>query len=121
MKERTVSTLKGLVTIDQCEHCKGMWFDNGEAEILKTEWMSEYLDSGDPTMGKAYNAIRNINCPRCNNAMLKKNDADQPHILYEVCSAHGIFMDAAEFTDYKYETLVDMFKSVVSNAKAILV
>ena len=34
--------------IDKCESRSGLWFDNGEAEQLKGDWMAEFADSGDP-------------------------------------------------------------------------
>jgi len=34
MQEHSTTTLQGLVTIDKCTDCGGIWFDKGEAEIL---------------------------------------------------------------------------------------
>ena len=45
------------MTIDRCTNCKGIWFDIGEAELLKGIWMSEFVDSGDPQVGKEFNKI----------------------------------------------------------------
>ncbi len=42
MQEHTTTTLQGAVTIDRCADCGGMWFDNGEAEKLKGDWMSDF-------------------------------------------------------------------------------
>ena len=113
MSEHTVVTLAGEVTIDRCEHCSGLWFDNGELDILKNDWMSEFLDPGDPSVGKKFNTVTEIDCPRCSARMVSANDPDQEHIVYEVCKDHGVFMDAGEFTDYKYDTLLDIFRDVV--------
>lgn len=110
MEEHTLSTLKGAVTIDRCTNCKGLWFDKGEAEALKDKWMSDYVDSGDPEVGKQQNKIRDIECPRCGKPMVKKSDPVQTHIQYEACDEHGLYFDAGEFTDYKYETLMDIFR-----------
>ena len=38
----------------------------------------------------------------------KLTDPKQKHLEYEACEEHGMFMDAGEFTDYKYETLLDL-------------
>ena len=40
MEEHSLSTLKGQVTVDRCNSCRGLWFDIGEAEALKEKWMS---------------------------------------------------------------------------------
>ncbi len=117
MEERSVEVLHGRVIIDQCTSCKGLWFDNGEAEQLKKSWMSDFLDSGDPSIGKSYNRVRDIQCPRCSTPMAKLNDSRQPHLEYEVCAEHGMFMDAGEFTDYKHETLLDFFKDLIASLR----
>ena len=36
----------GQVTIDRCTNCQGLWFDTGEAEQLKDQWMGDALDLG---------------------------------------------------------------------------
>ena len=117
MKELRVDTLHGIVVIDQCEKCKGLWFDPGEAEQLKGDWMSDFVDSGDPKVGKSNDEIRDVNCPRCSKPMKTIKDPKQKHIEYEACGDHGIFMDAGEFTDYKHETFMDIFRGVVATLK----
>ena len=103
----------GRLTIDRCTSCKGIWFDIGEAEALKGKWMSEFIDSGNPEVGKKHDKIEDINCPRCGKKMEKVSDKVQPHIWYEACEEHGMYFDAGEFTDYKYETLMDKFRSLL--------
>jgi len=117
MKELKIETLLGPVVIDQCEGCKGLWFDIGEAEQLKGDWMADFLDSGDPEVGKTYNTVRDIECPRCAKPMKHVSDPKQKHLEYEACEDHGMFMDAGEFTDYKHETLLDIFRDLVSGIK----
>lgn len=117
MEEKTLSTLKGGVAVDQCTNCSGIWFDNGEAETLKEKWMSDYIDSGDPNVGRKYNNVRDVDCPRCGNKMDTVSDPDQPHIQYEICADHGMYFDAGEFTDYKYDTLMDIFRAFVFNLR----
>ena len=107
---------KGTV-IDRCSICKGIWFDAGEAEALKGKWMGDALDRGDPDEGKKWDAVEDIACPRCGKDMEKASDPDQPHIWYEVCQEHGMFMDAGEFTDYKHETLADWFRSLIKGSR----
>jgi len=113
MEERTIGTLHGGVTVDVCSKCQGIWFDAGEAESLKEKWMSEYVDVGDPALGREHNKIRDINCPRCGKLMQNLSDPVQKHIQYEACEDHGMYFDAGEFTDYKYETLMDIFRDFV--------
>ena len=117
MQPKRVEVLHGRIEIDRCEQCHGLWFDAGEADSLKDEWMSEFVDSGDPAEGKRYNRIRDINCPHCGKKMAQLNDQKQPHIEYEACPEHGMFMDAGEFTDYKHETLADWFRSLIKGSR----
>ena len=58
MKEHSVRVLHGTVVIDQCNSCHGLWFDNGEAEELKSSWMSDFLDSLTLNM----KTVRNTAC-----------------------------------------------------------
>ena len=46
------------------------------------------------------------------------NDVEQPHIRYEQCPDCGrIWFDAGEFTDWKYDTLMDRFRAWFANAR----
>jgi len=109
MLEQKVITKKGEVVIDKCSRCAGLWFDMGEAEILKDDWIAVTLDDGDINVGKIYNEITDIDCPRCLQPMHSLNDPNQPHIRYEMCNAHGVFMDAGEFSDFRELTLKEAF------------
>lgn len=113
MNERTMRTLQGLVTYDQCSSCKGFWFDTGEAEKLKDTYRPDFIDSGDPQIGKELNKVRDVNCPRCGKQLEKIADRKQRHIKLETCSEHGVFMDAGEFRDYKNETMMDIFRGAI--------
>ncbi|QIB65422.1 zf-TFIIB domain-containing protein [Kineobactrum salinum] len=107
----------GDVAIDRCSNCHGLWFDTGEAELLKTKWMGDALDIGDPSLGKRWDKVEDIACPRCGKDMEKLSDPKQKHIWYEMCPEHGMFMDAGEFSDYKHETLADRFRSLIKGAR----
>jgi len=107
----------GDLLIDRCTHCQGIWFDHGEVAMLKSKWMGEALDTGDAAEGKKWDEVDDIACPRCGQNMEKVSDADQPHIFYEVCSEHGMFLDAGEFTDLANETVGDWFKRLVQKVR----
>ena len=106
------------MTVDRCTNCKGIWFDLGEAEELKGKLMSEFIDSGHPEIGREYSKIGDVNSARCGKLMKKVSDPKQPHIWYEACSEHGMFLDAGEFTDYKYETLLDKFRDLITGKRS---
>lgn len=111
------------VEVDRCKGCKGIWFDEFEAGDLKGLKGAESIDTGDPSVGKEYNQIGDIHCPKCEAKMIKMVDNRQPHIWYEGCAAcYGLFFDAGEFADYKEENFLDFFKDLLASgreAKAI--
>lgn len=113
MTEHTLSTLSGGVTVDKCSACRGLWFDLSEEELLKEKSMSDHIDDGDRSLGKKHKKIRNINCPRCDKPMKQLSDPVQKHIQYEACTEYSMYFDAGEFTDFKYETLMDIFRDFV--------
>lgn len=51
--------------------------------------------------------------------MEQTNDPSQIHIWYEICARHGVFMDAGEFSDFKYETLLDKFRALITGKRPI--
>ncbi len=117
LAEQTFLTQSGEVVIDKCKRCAGIWFDKGEAELLRDDWTSVSVDDGDQFLGMIYNEIRNIDCPRCQQPMKSINDPKQTHILYEICSEHGFFMDAGEFSDFRklsvkeaFDYILDMYR-----------
>jgi Zn-finger nucleic acid-binding protein len=101
------------VSIDRCTNCHGLWFDDDEATQLKSKQGSEAVDTGDPAEGQKWDSHADINCPRCGKEMDKSADPKQKHIWYEVCNDHGMFMDAGEFADFKEESLLDCFRSLI--------
>jgi len=101
------------VTVDRCTHCRGIWFKPGSLETLRDNWMSEFIDTGDPAVGKKYNEITDIDCPECGARLDRACDESQTHIWYETCpKGHGVYFDAGEFTDWKYDTLMDRFRDL---------
>ena len=107
----------GDLLIDRCTNCEGIWFDEGEVTLLKSKWRGEALDTGTASEGKKWDAVDDVACPRCGQQMDKRSDPDQPHIWYEVCDDHGMFMDAGEFTDLKHETMGDWFRRFFKGRK----
>lgn len=97
------------ITVHRCANCGGLWCRPEALLEMKREWMSEaVLDSGDPKLGKALNQIDEIKCPEDDTPMVKTSDERQTHIWYESCpTCNGMYFDAGEFTDLKYDTLMD--------------
>ena len=102
------------VEVDRCNHCGGIWFDAAEKKNLEQIDDAAIIDSGDRRVGKKYNEMRNINCPKCDVTMYRVADKTQFHIEYESCPAcYGTFFDAGEFKDLNDLTVVERFKKMV--------
>lgn len=99
-------------TVYRCNSCHGLWFPEDSYKHLKEEWMSHFMDIGDPRKGKHYNKKTDIPSPVTGKPMEVVTDKKQPHIEYEVdVDGHGAFFDAGEYTDYVEDTISDFFKS----------
>ena len=110
----------GDVTIDRCTNCKGIWFDLDEAHQLKALKGSEALDTGDAKEGWKWDSRADIDCPHCGKRMQKTADPKQKHIWVEACPDHGMFMDAGEFKDFKQESALDFFRSLIKGRRDIV-
>jgi hypothetical protein len=86
---------------------------------MKNAWMAEaVLDIGDPQIGSDLNEVDNIECPEGHGKMFKTEDVRQRHIWFEQClTCHGVFLDAGEFTDLKYETLLDFVRGMLKGSR----
>ena len=109
----------GGIEIDRCTRCKGIWFDKQEQSLIKSARGSHKADTGHGAIGEHYNAIRNIQCPRCNVPMqegeLKRGRIS---IQIETCSkCQGSYFDAGEFRDFAEPTILEFGADLVSQLK----
>ncbi|MEM7099717.1 MAG: hypothetical protein AAF541_15730 [Pseudomonadota bacterium] len=76
--------------------------------------MSEAIvDVGNPKIGQRLDRLENINCPEGHGPMVRCSDEDQRHVWYETCEiCNGVFLDAGEFTDLKFKTLLDWVRGL---------
>jgi uncharacterized protein len=103
------------ITVHRCNECHGLWCKPEVLVEMKREWMADaVLDSGDPSVGEKYNSMDEVDCPECGARMEKTADERQIHIWFERCpNGHGIFLDAGEFTDLKYDTFMDRIRGLI--------
>lgn len=100
------------IAFDRCNKCHGVFLGPGVSHKLMAIWGPDTnIDIGTEAIGKKYDQVDDIDCPKCNMKMDKIEDVDQPHIWIENCPACGsTFFDAGELTDLKEKTLSDYFK-----------
>ncbi len=103
------------ITVHRCNECGGLLCKPEVLVEMKREWMAEaVLDAGDPRTGKKLDKVDDIHCPEDGTLMDKTSDERQTHIWYERCPTCGnIFLDAGEFTDLKYDTLMDRLRGLI--------
>ena len=103
------------IHIHRCDTCGGLWCNPDALQEMKATWLAEaVLDTGSPKVGSSLDQVGDILCPEGHGAMLKRYDLKQQHIWYEECPAcGGIFLDAGEFTDLKFDTLLDRIRGLV--------
>jgi len=109
------------IEIHRCNACAGLWCHPEDLERMKSTWLAEaVLDSGSPHIGSELDKVGDIDCPEGHGPMLKSFDPKQQHIWYEECAVcGGIFLDAGEFTDMKFDTPLDRVRSLVKGPRPI--
>lgn len=103
------------VSVDRCGGCGGLWID--ALELIDRERIKAYarIDTGSKRVGKSYNAVRNIECPKCAVKMLTMADRTQSHIEFESCpSCSGSFFDAGEFKDLSVLSIVERCRKTLN-------
>jgi uncharacterized protein len=109
----------GIVEVERCTGCGGLWFDSLEEEWLKTPSDAAALDVGDPTVGAQHNTQGRIDCPKCHTRTIRMVDVEQPHIWFESCKVcYGRFFDAGEFRDLATSTIEDLVRRLRGSERA---
>lgn len=111
-------------SVDRCNHCRGLFVSRDALASIERDWWMwpkadpRTIDSGDPATGKRYDALGDIDCPSCGTKMSAISMRDQPHIWLEQCPAcKGIFFDAGELTDLRYNTLADWVRDFLKGSR----
>jgi uncharacterized protein len=98
---------------NRCTRCQGLWFDHAAHKVIKREKGAEKIDIGDAEVGKGYDHMTDVPCPRCESTLARVPDRHQRHIHYDICpQGHGVFFDAGEFRDFVVEDLGDFFRDL---------
>lgn len=107
------------IVVHRCDHCAGLFVKPDMLEAMKQARLSEaVLDTGDPKVGKTLDRVGDIACPECGQCMVPTADERQTHIWFERCpNCEGIWLDAGEFTDLKFETLLDRVRILLKGPR----
>jgi Zn-finger nucleic acid-binding protein len=90
----------GDIEVDECEKCKGIWFDAGELRKAK-DLTDENLNWMDFDIWKHEDLFKtkpaNLPCPQCDKALVSINYADTD-VEIDYCPAcKGTWLDKGEF------------------------
>jgi len=109
------------IRIHRCENCRGLFCTPILLGAVLDAWMvDEILDCGGRRIGRRFDRIEDIDCPRCRVPMDETYDQQQTHIWLESCAqCGGIFLDAREFTDLKYITVLDFFRDLLKGKRPV--
>lgn len=108
------------VEVDRCTGCQGIFFDELEKEQLLKMKGADAIDIGAAKVGREFNRLDRIDCPRCGSRMIRMLDLNQPHIWFENCYVcAGSFFDAGEFHDLKSQTAADFFKDLLGKERTL--
>ncbi len=107
------------ILVHRCDTCGGLFCKPDVLREMKREWMSEIvIDSGNAKLGQKLNELGDIDCPECGIPMDKAYDAAQRHIWFETCGqCEGIYFDAGEFSDLKYDTFMDRIRDYITGER----
>src|SRR5262245_3070792 len=82
------------IEVNRCTDCQGIWFDEFEKDDLLKMKNSERIDIGNAKVGREFDRVDCILCPRCDSRMIRLAALTQPHIHFEHCTVcGGCFLD----------------------------
>ncbi len=102
--------------VDRCTHCSGILFDAHEREKLLELGLAAAVDVGDESMGRRYDAVNSIDCPRCKVRMLRMVDVRNSDVHFEQCADCGSsFLDAGELRALGRQSLGDWLRRMLGS------
>lgn len=94
----------GLVTLDRCAKCRGLWVELPALETIEAGVWSD-LDALQVT---TVEALSDLPCPQCGTRLVTVAPEDEPTLHIDRCPAcHGIWLDNGEFA--QFEKTLDEF------------
>ena len=86
------------IELDFCPHCRGVWFDSGELDLMFKDSSLNDKSLGDmKRLPPAKTSEDERKCPICRKNMSKNIIGDKPAITVDVCRrGDGLFFDGGE-------------------------
>ena len=101
-------------TVERCQNCHGLYFDQLTQEILSEFAGKESIDSGSDEIGSAYDEMVYVECPKCDKIMDQRLIEEPVRIRFELCpTCNSTFLDAGELREYLSPDYLDHFRSLL--------
>ena len=101
-------------TVERCQNCHGLYFDQLTQELLPGLLGKEEIDSGSDEMGSAYDEMVYVECPKCDKIMDQRKLEEPLSIRFELCpTCNATFLDAGELREYLSAEYLEEFKSLL--------
>lgn len=102
----------GVVDIDRCPGCGGLWLDALEKDrLLEHPRVAREADKGTRACAVEMGQKTRLTCPRDHSSMIHMVDPQQPHVGFESCTVcGGVFLDAGELTDLSEVTVLEWLR-----------
>jgi Zn-finger nucleic acid-binding protein len=85
---------RNSIELDYCLDCKGIWFDDGELQLLAKQLNLKFEISDMESAKKGLAIEKQYKCPRCGKPMEKFFMGD---IILDRCAdKHGLWFDSGE-------------------------
>ena len=86
------------IELDYCFHCKGLWFDAGELELLLEKVLQADRNNLTASLQKLPPSSEgDRRCPRCSRIMDWASWKEVPDLVIDCCpQGHGLWFDAGE-------------------------
>lgn len=99
---------EGVVDVDRCSTCQGLWLAPGELETIQDTRANDYsaeLATIPNTVAKAYAMAHaklegTRDCPVCSSELLKVEYARSSQVMVDKCTnGHGLWLDPGELKE----------------------
>ncbi|MFH0703267.1 MAG: zf-TFIIB domain-containing protein [bacterium] len=91
---------RNKIELDYCIICKGIWFDEGELQLVPEALNLDFRLSDILKMSKVNSKEKLHNCPRCKTKMEKVCFENKTPIVDHCINGHGIWFDAGELGQF---------------------
>lgn len=116
LNPRQITNVNQVIEVDQCENCKGIWFD--ESELEQIENISEPKIWEFRSIPSEYEQLTALYCPKCTgHPLMKKSEHSRDRkVILDYCeNCNGIWLDHGELEAIQQENLLQFVWRFFSN------